>query len=102
MYAYKILFLNQSHQKNTDEIYFFILCDKTIGKYHIYSYPCTKKYYGKITNNFPGGLVKCVREISLLDERPFAHEFFIRIAQAFPFLNEYTSTTTQIISKITE
>ncbi|CAF1548447.1 unnamed protein product, partial [Rotaria sordida] len=53
---------------------------------HIYSYPYTLTYYNDITNNFSGGLFKCVREISLFDERPFEHEFFIRIAHAFPFL----------------
>jgi hypothetical protein len=35
-------------------------------------------------------LFQTVREISLFDEYPFEHEFFIRIAQAFPFLQELT------------
>ncbi|CAF3738425.1 unnamed protein product [Rotaria sordida] len=39
-----------------------------------------------VTNNFPGGLFKCVREITLEDEHPFEHEFFLRIAQSFPFI----------------
>jgi hypothetical protein len=56
------------------------------GECHIYSYPYTMNYYYNITNNFPGGLFKCVREISLFDEHPFEHDFFIRIAQAFPFI----------------
>ncbi|CAF4309781.1 unnamed protein product, partial [Rotaria sp. Silwood2] len=60
--------------------------DKKVGRCHIYSLPYTMKHYKNITNNFPGGLFKCVREISLSDGRPFEHEFFIRIAQAFPFL----------------
>ena len=55
---------------------------------HIYSYPYTWTYYDNITNNFPGGLFKCVREISLLDERPFEHEFFLQIAQSFPFIEK--------------
>ncbi len=42
------------------------------------------KYYKNIINSFPGGLFKYVREIFLFDERPFEHEFFIQIAQAFP------------------
>jgi len=37
-------------------------------------------YYDNITNNFPGGLFKYVVEISLYDERPFEHEFFLRIS----------------------
>ena len=57
---------------------------------HIYSYPYELKYYHTITNNFPGGLFKYVREISLYDERPFEHEFFHRIAQSFPFMKKLT------------
>jgi hypothetical protein len=51
-----------------------------IGQCHIYSYPYTCKKYNNITNNFPGGLFKCVREILLYDERPFEYEFFIEIS----------------------
>ncbi|CAF1498937.1 unnamed protein product [Rotaria sordida] len=47
---------------------------------HIYSYPYTWIFYHNIRNNFPGGLYKCVREISLLDERPFEHDFLLLIA----------------------
>jgi hypothetical protein len=43
----------------------------------MYSYPYTLTYYDDISNNFPGGLFKCVREISLFDERSFEHEFFV-------------------------
>jgi len=55
---------------------------------HIYLYPNTLKYYYTVTNNFPGGLFKYVREISLYDEHPFEHEFFLRIAQSFPFMKK--------------
>ncbi|CAF3254870.1 unnamed protein product [Rotaria sp. Silwood2] len=41
-----------------------------------------------ITNNFPSGLFKCVRKISLFDKRPFQHDFFIKISQTFPFLEK--------------
>ncbi|CAF4078228.1 unnamed protein product [Rotaria sordida] len=57
-----------------------------IGQCHIYSYPYTMRHYRRITNNFLGGLFECVREITLFDECPFEHKFFIRIAQAFPYL----------------
>lgn len=60
--------------------------DKKVGRCHIYTLPYTMKYYKHIANNFPGGLFKCVREITLSDIHPFEHEFFIRISQAFPFL----------------
>jgi hypothetical protein len=53
---------------------------------HIYSHPYTMNYLYRLTNNFPGGLFKFVYKVSIIDEHPFEHEFFIRIAQAFPFL----------------
>jgi hypothetical protein len=55
---------------------------------HIYSYPYQSKYYDNITNNFPGGLFKCVREVSLFDERPFEHEFFFQIQKSFPLMEK--------------
>ncbi len=57
---------------------------------HIYSYPYKLKQYNDITNNFPGGIFRCVREVSLLDERPFEHDFFLRIAQSFPSMEILT------------
>jgi hypothetical protein len=60
------------------------------GQCHIYSCPYTLTHYDNITNNFPGGLFNTVQEIELFDERPFEHEFFIKISQAFPFLKELT------------
>jgi hypothetical protein len=53
---------------------------------HIYSHPYTINYLYRLTNNFPGGLFKFVHTVSIIDEHPFEHEFFIRIAQSFPFL----------------
>ncbi len=61
---------------------------------HVYSYPYKTDEYKYITNNFPGGLFKCVRVVSLYDERPFEHEFFLRIAQSFPLM-----TRLKIINK---
>ncbi|CAF2813218.1 unnamed protein product [Rotaria sp. Silwood2] len=57
---------------------------------HIYSYPYQLKYYNKITNNFPGGIFINVRKVSLYDERPFEHEFFLRTQKLFPFMKELT------------
>ncbi|CAF3189276.1 unnamed protein product [Rotaria sp. Silwood2] len=65
--------------------YFF---KETKGECLMYSNPYTLIDYNNITNNFPGGLFKNVRRISLFDEHPFEHEFFLKIAQSFPFLNE--------------
>jgi hypothetical protein len=55
---------------------------------HIYSYPYKISHYNNITNNSSGGLFKYVYEVSLYDERPFEHEFFIQIAQSFPFMKK--------------
>ncbi|CAF4896155.1 unnamed protein product, partial [Rotaria sp. Silwood2] len=57
---------------------------------HYYSYPYTMKSYENISNNFPGGLFKSVTKISLFDERPFQHEFFLKISQSFPLLEQLT------------
>ncbi|CAF3465394.1 unnamed protein product [Rotaria sp. Silwood1] len=58
------------------------------GQCHIYSCPFTIRSYENIANNFPGGLFTCVCNVSLFDERPFEHEFFLRIAQSFPFIKK--------------
>ncbi|CAF4720034.1 unnamed protein product, partial [Rotaria sp. Silwood2] len=60
------------------------------GLCHIYSYPSLMRRYEDVTNNFPGGLYRYVRVVSLYDEYPFEHEFFIRIAQSFPFMEKLT------------
>ncbi|CAF2051738.1 unnamed protein product [Rotaria magnacalcarata] len=62
---------------------------------HIYSYPFLMKYYEDVTNHFPGGLYPYVRIVSLYDEYPFEHEFFIRIAQSFPFREKLSITNRQ-------
>ncbi|CAF1431574.1 unnamed protein product [Rotaria sordida] len=59
---------------------------KRSSQCRIYSYPYKLKFYNYITNNFSGELFKCVRQISLFDEKPFEHEFFLRIEKSFPFL----------------
>ncbi|CAF1127810.1 unnamed protein product [Rotaria sordida] len=64
--------------------------EKKYSYCHIYSYPYRMKYYDNITNNFPGGLFKYVHKVSLYDEHPFEHEFFLQIAQSFPFMKELT------------
>jgi hypothetical protein len=58
------------------------------GECYIYSHPYKLKFYKNITNTFPGELFECVREISLFDEQPFEHEFFIRIEKSFPLLEK--------------
>jgi hypothetical protein len=55
---------------------------------NICSHSCTNtmKYYFNITHNFPGGLFKNVKKISLFDECPFEPEFFIQISKSFPII----------------
>jgi hypothetical protein len=55
---------------------------------HIYSYPYRMNFYDNISNNFPSGLFTNVHTVSLFDERPFAHEFFIQIQKSFPLMKE--------------
>ena len=64
--------------------------EKFEGQCHIYSCPYRWRKYDQITNHFPGGLFHCVREISLFDDRPFEHQFFLRIAQSFPAIEVIT------------
>ncbi|CAF1444801.1 unnamed protein product, partial [Rotaria sordida] len=59
---------------------------------HIYSYPYKVKHYDDITNSFPGGTFKYVRKVSLFDEHPFEHEFFLQIAQSFPLMKDLSIT----------
>ncbi|CAM4782744.1 unnamed protein product [Rotaria magnacalcarata] len=56
------------------------------GQCHIYSYPYRGESYKNLTNNFPGGFFQYVHELTLYDEHPFEHEFFLRISQSFPFI----------------
>lgn len=57
-----------------------------ISQCHIYSYPYQMNSFHRLTNSFPGGLFPSVHKLSLFDEYPFEHEFFIRISQSFPYL----------------
>ncbi|CAF1333487.1 unnamed protein product [Rotaria sordida] len=62
---------------------------------HVYSYPSQIQYYQRITNHFSGGIFKYVRLISLYDEHPFEHEFFLRISQSFPFIEKLSLINNQ-------
>ncbi|CAF4502167.1 unnamed protein product, partial [Rotaria magnacalcarata] len=67
---------------------YFLEVDK--GECLIYSYPYRLEDYEQISNNFSGGIFKCIRTATLYDEHPFEHEFFLRISQSFPFLKSLT------------
>ncbi|CAF1402746.1 unnamed protein product [Rotaria sordida] len=65
-----------------------------MGYCNICSYPCSyaMKNYHYITNSFPGGSFNYVRKISLFDEYPFEHDFFIQISQSFEFIEALSLT----------
>ncbi|CAF2959730.1 unnamed protein product [Rotaria sp. Silwood2] len=101
-YIRSVMFLcNQMNFSSTEDIqrtfidfpneiisYVDYLPETREGRCHIYSYRSITPYYGDITNNFPGGFFKYVRVVSLCDEHPFEHEFFLRVAQSFPFVEK--------------
>lgn len=59
---------------------------------HVYSRPYTIRCYDDIANNFQGGLFPTVRDVSLYDELPFEHEFFLQITHSFPMMEKLTVT----------
>ncbi|CAF3630961.1 unnamed protein product [Rotaria socialis] len=52
--------------------------------------PSNENIQSTFRNFFNGksGLFECVCAVSLFDERPFAHAFFLRIAQSFPLMKK--------------
>ncbi|CAF1534040.1 unnamed protein product [Rotaria sordida] len=73
--------------------------ESRMGHCNIYSYSCSNemKFYYNITNNFQSEIYQFVTEISLFDEYPFEHEFFIRISQSFPFIEKTNLPIAQFI-----
>jgi hypothetical protein len=61
------------------------------GECHIYSLPFTMNHMKIHSSNFSGGLFLTVRKLYMQNFlRPFEHDFFARISQAFPLLNKMT------------
>ena len=54
------------------------------GHCHFYTSPYALLKYQYVSNNFPREIFLNVRQVSLFDERPFEHSFFLRLAQSFP------------------
>ncbi|CAF3305919.1 unnamed protein product [Rotaria sp. Silwood2] len=75
-----------------DETVKYVFNEEREGQCHVYSYPYTMQHYHGITNNFSGGLFEYVYEVSLFDELPLEHEFFLRISQSFPFMTRLSLT----------
>ncbi|CAF1095244.1 unnamed protein product [Rotaria sordida] len=66
--------------------------------YNVFSLPFTMEHMNGITNSFPDGIFSSVCYLSMLDVRPFEHNFFNLIAQAFSSLRKLTLTN--LISQI--
>jgi hypothetical protein len=64
--------------------------ERRYGQCQISSYPYQLKHYNEISNNYPDGIFQCVERVSLYDERPFEHEFFLRIEKSFPLMTHLT------------
>jgi hypothetical protein len=79
-------FRNFQNNRIISSVYYF--STRELLYCHVYSYPYTWNFYHNITNDFSGGLFKCVRTISLRDERPFEHDFLFLIAKSFPFITK--------------
>ena len=77
----------------TSYVDYFI--DKKEGECRISSNRSEMQYYQKVSNHFPGGLYQHVYMVFLYDERPFEHEFFLRISQSFPLMKELHLTNHQ-------
>ena len=75
----------KNNQMNSYTHYF---PQEKISQCHIYSYPYKMDTLHRLNNSFPGGLFQFVHNVSLFDEYPFEHEFFIRISQSFPYLKK--------------
>ena len=56
---------------------------------HIYTSPYAFVQYEYVSNNLPNDLFRSVRYVSLFDERPFEHSFFLRLAQSFPSMTKW-------------
>ena len=62
------------------------------GQCHVFTYPFISTTYDYITNQFPGGLFQCVRKVSLIDQHPFENQFFLRIQNSFPLMQQLAIT----------
>ena len=52
----------------------------------VFSLPFKFDRLEDITNNIPNIIFDSVTHLKLWDKDPFKHEFFVRLARAFPFL----------------
>ncbi len=81
----KLNYVNIGYQEVANAISFTI----NTGTYHIFTVPFEFIKLMSIGNVFPNIIFKNVIELWVRDVLPFEHEFFLRIAQAFPLLKSF-------------
>ena len=70
---------------------------------HIFSLPCNQNDMYIISSGFLEGFHTNVRILFLIDRvYPFTHEFFLRIARAFPFITELTVLNNRVYNNTNE
>ena len=62
---------------------------------HVYTYPSQMSFYHYLSNQFPGGYYPYVSIVSLYDEYPFEHQFFLQLVQSFPFIEKLVLSNNQ-------
>ncbi|CAF2141461.1 unnamed protein product, partial [Rotaria magnacalcarata] len=72
---------------------------ETKGECHIYSFSYEFEYFHDLNISFPGGMFHKVRNLMMVDTRPFEHKLFKLISQDFLFLELYTYIYTMVCKK---
>jgi hypothetical protein len=65
------------------------------GNCHIFSLPYEFNIFLNLNNSFQGGIFNKVRSLTMCDTKPFEHEFFQEVCQAFPFLRTLSLQNTK-------
>ena len=69
--------------------------DSSTILYRVFSLPTTFNHLTHITNNNPTIVFNSVTRLELNDTSAFDHEFFVRLAQTFPFLESLSIRNTR-------
>ena len=55
---------------------------------HFYSSSFLSQHFSGVSNRFPAGRFNHIRKVSLYDEKPFEHHFFVRLERSFPLMEQ--------------
>jgi hypothetical protein len=86
--------MNIGYQEVSNIVCFTIVT----GTYHIFTLPFEFVKLISIGNIFPNIIFNNVIELWIQDMVPFEHEFFLRIAQAFPLLKSFYISDCTLLS----